>query len=203
LISRGPQLARTPIAEVEWTQTAIDISAAEQDLDELRTSLTGRVVVGTDDDYDALRACFNGMIDRRPLAIARVTDERDVAAAIAFARQHDLPLAVRSGGHSSPGHGVCDDGIVIDVRELKQVAVDPDRRIVTLGLVRRNRRLARARPIGPFTYCRCGQIRPRTRCTGSGLAMSPRGSPAARWSPSPTSWRSTMPSTRVIPSPQP
>lgn len=105
-------------------------STRAAELAQLADTLTGRVVLPTDGDYDALRACFNGMIDRRPAAIVRVASEDDVVHALAFARRHGLPVAVRSSGHSAPGHGVLDDGIVIDVRELKRVAVDPVARIV-------------------------------------------------------------------------
>jgi FAD/FMN-containing dehydrogenase len=104
------------------------------ELDALAASLPGRVFLASDGArYDELRAVFNGMIDRRPLAIVRVAGEDDVAAALAFARRHDLPVAVRSGGHSAPGHGVLDDGVVIDVRDLTEVAVDPDTRTVRCG----------------------------------------------------------------------
>lgn len=87
--------------------------------------VTGRVVLPGDSDYDATRAVFNSMIDSRPAAIARVRSEADVAAAIRHARDRGLPLAIRAGGHSAPGFGCCDDGIVIDVRELTSTAVDP------------------------------------------------------------------------------
>ncbi|HLH67257.1 MAG TPA: FAD-binding oxidoreductase [Solirubrobacteraceae bacterium] len=94
------------------------------DLAALGAALTGRLVLPGDADYDAMRAGFNAMIDRRPAAIARVRDDRDVAHAIRFARENDLPLAIRAGGHSAPGHGCCDGGIVIDCRELRSMAVD-------------------------------------------------------------------------------
>jgi len=112
------------------TASADDLATG---LSDLATLVRGRVVLASDGDYDALRACFNGMIDRRPAAIVRVAGEGDIVAAIAFARRHELPIAVRSGGHSAPGHGVCDDGIVIDVRELKTVEVDAPARIVRCG----------------------------------------------------------------------
>ena len=87
--------------------------------------VTGRVVLPGDSDYDATRAVFNAMIDRKPAAIARVRSEADIAASIRYARDRGLPLAIRAGGHSAPGFGCCDDGIVIDVRELTQAALDP------------------------------------------------------------------------------
>ena len=95
------------------------------DVSGLSRMVTGRVVLPGDVDYDLVRAGFNGMIDRRPAAIVRIASDADAAAAIAFARRHDLPLAIRSGGHSAPGHGSCDDGIVIDCRDLQTAEVDP------------------------------------------------------------------------------
>jgi FAD/FMN-containing dehydrogenase len=94
------------------------------DVSSLQRVLEGRVVVPADPDYDELRAGFNAMIDRRPAGIARVTSEADVAAAIAWTTEHELPLAVRAGGHSAPGFCTCEGGIVIDVRELNHAVVD-------------------------------------------------------------------------------
>jgi FAD/FMN-containing dehydrogenase len=64
------------------------------------------------------------LIDRRPLAIVRIASDADAVVAISFARRHGLPLAIRSGGHSAPGHGGCDEGIVIDCRDLQSAEVD-------------------------------------------------------------------------------
>jgi FAD/FMN-containing dehydrogenase len=103
------------------------------DLSALCTIVFGRVVLPVDADYDLMRAGFNRMIDRRPAAIVRISSDADAAAAIAFARRHDLPLAIRSGGHSAPGHGCCDDGIVIDCRDLRAAEVDPRAGRVRVG----------------------------------------------------------------------
>jgi FAD/FMN-containing dehydrogenase len=99
----------------------------------LSDAVSGRVVLPADAAYDAVRAGVNGMIDRRPAAIVRISSAADAAAAIASARRHDLPLAIRSGGHSAPGHGCCDDGIVIDCRDLKGAELDPLARTVRVG----------------------------------------------------------------------
>ena len=79
-----------------------------------------------DRGYDAARAVFNGMIDRRPLAVIRPVDASDVVRCIAFARRHDLPLSVRGGGHSVAGHAVRDGAVMLDLSGMKAVRVDPD-----------------------------------------------------------------------------
>src|SRR3954447_6755285 len=75
--------------------------------------------------YDAARRVFNGMVDRRPALIARPIGTADVVAAVNHAREHGLTIAVHCGGHSVTGHGVCDGGLMIDMRRMKGVHVDP------------------------------------------------------------------------------
>jgi len=94
--------------------------AAGQELSEFR----GRLIGPEDASYDEARKVYNAMIDKRPALIARCTTADDVAAVVAFARNHDLLLAVRGGGHNGAGLGTCDDGVVIDLSELKGVEVD-------------------------------------------------------------------------------
>jgi FAD/FMN-containing dehydrogenase len=85
----------------------------------------GRLIDVDDADYDTARAVWNGAIDRRPRLIARCLGTADVIAAVRFAREHDLEIAIRGGGHNVAGTAVCDDGIVIDVSAMRAVRVDP------------------------------------------------------------------------------
>ena len=85
-------------------------------------------------DYDDARAVWNGTVDRRPRLIARCSGTADVAAAVRFARDCDLEIAVRGGGHNVAGTAVCDDGIVIDLSAMRAVSVDPvDRTALVQG----------------------------------------------------------------------
>jgi len=93
-------------------------------VDSIRTRIKGRVIEPGDPDYDDARTVFVGGIDRRPSLIVRPADAADVVAAIGLARENGLELAVRSGGHSARGFGVTDGGLVIDLRDLREIAVD-------------------------------------------------------------------------------
>lgn len=95
------------------------------DVEQLREQVRGDIVTPSDDGYDEARATYNAMIDRRPGAVVRCRDAGDVMAAVTFAREHDLDLAIRGGGHSVPGFGTCDDGVVIDLGQMRSVRVDP------------------------------------------------------------------------------
>jgi FAD/FMN-containing dehydrogenase len=94
-------------------------------LDQLRGRFRGTLLRPGEEGYAEARRVWNGAIDRRPALIARCAGADDVHEAVRFARAHDLPVAVRGGGHSVLGYGVCDDGIVIDLSALKAVRVDP------------------------------------------------------------------------------
>jgi FAD/FMN-containing dehydrogenase len=100
-------------------------------LSELEASFAGELVSPDDATYDRHRTVWNGSIDRHPALIARCTRASDVSAAVTFARQTGLPLAVKGGGHSFPGQSVCDDGLVVDLGEMKGIAVDPQARTAT------------------------------------------------------------------------
>ena len=94
-------------------------------IDELRGQARGDVISSEDERYEDARRVYNAMIDRRPAVIVRVANVGDVMAAVDFAREHGLDLAVRGGGHSVPGFGTCDDGVVIDLSGMRAVRVDP------------------------------------------------------------------------------
>jgi FAD/FMN-containing dehydrogenase len=90
----------------------------------------GHLITADHPDYDTARAVWNGAVDRRPRLIARCSGTADVAAAVRFARDHDLEIAVRGGGHNVAGTAVCDGGIVIDLSAMRAVWVDPAGRTV-------------------------------------------------------------------------
>ena len=99
-------------------------------LNELAGRLHGEVTGPDDAGYDAARAVYNGMIDKRPAAIVRARDVNDVISTIEVARAQGLPLAVRCGGHNGAGLGTVDNGIVLDLSPMSEVTVDPAARMV-------------------------------------------------------------------------
>jgi FAD/FMN-containing dehydrogenase len=141
--------------ERTWEATPVDTI----DPAELERSLRGELVRPGDPSYDVVRRVWNGSIDRHPALVARCEDVADVVAALAFARRSGLIVAVRSGGHSFPGLSVCDDGMVIDLRALKGIHVDPRRGTaraqagVLLGeLDRATQAFGLAVPVGSVTH---------------------------------------------------
>src|SRR5262245_15615507 len=96
--------------------------------DELGGSFGGELLLPTSPGYDTARRIWNGACDRRPACIARCTGVADVVAAVRFARERDLVVAVRSGGHGVGGHAVCDGGLVIDLSPMRGIRVDPQAR---------------------------------------------------------------------------
>jgi FAD/FMN-containing dehydrogenase len=95
---------------------------------ELRNTFDGRVIAPGDQDYDEARAVFYGSFDRRPAAVIRPADATEVAQVVSLARETGLDLAVRSGGHSLAGHGVCEGGIVLDLSMMKALDIDTEKR---------------------------------------------------------------------------
>jgi hypothetical protein len=95
---------------------------------ELAVGLRGELLRLGDERYDAVRLVFNGMVDRRPVVIARCVGVADVMRGVEFAQAHDLPLSIRGGGHSVAGKAVCDGGLMLDLSPMKGIRVDPARR---------------------------------------------------------------------------
>jgi FAD/FMN-containing dehydrogenase len=95
---------------------------------QLQGEVKGRVIGPQDADYDDARTVFPGGIDRRPAAIVRVADATDISRIVTLAGQNGFELAVRSGGHSTAGHGVTDGGVVIDLAEMRALDIDVDGR---------------------------------------------------------------------------
>jgi FAD/FMN-containing dehydrogenase len=105
----------------------------ETQLHALRTLISSGVVLPEHAWYDEARTTFNATIDHRPAAIVMPTTAREVAGAVAWARDADLPIAVRGGGHNVAGHAVADGALVIDLRSMRRVTVDPVRRRARVG----------------------------------------------------------------------
>ncbi|MFW6075038.1 MAG: FAD-binding oxidoreductase [Chloroflexota bacterium] len=102
-----------------------DIVIATTRVDELSKTFQGKIIQPGDPDYDDARSLWNGMIDKKPALIAQCASDEDVAAAIKFARENDIPLSVKGGGHGVAGKAIVDDGIVIDLSAMNAVHVDP------------------------------------------------------------------------------
>ncbi|MGK7311715.1 MAG: FAD-binding oxidoreductase [Candidatus Longimicrobiales bacterium M2_2A_002] len=106
------------------------MSVMSETLDE---AIRGPVITPEDRQYDDARTVYNAMHDRHPRAVVRPVDAADVMAALAHATDRGLPVAVRGGSHSVPGYGTVDDGVVIDLRRMRGVRIDPDRRTARVG----------------------------------------------------------------------
>ena len=102
-------------------------------IEEFKANLRGQLIQPGDEGYDEACKIYNAMIERRPGLISRCADVADVMAAINIAREHDLLVAIRGGGHNGPGLGTCDDGLVIDLSPIKYTRVDPQARTVQVG----------------------------------------------------------------------
>ncbi len=106
---------------------------ADARMDALSAAVSGEVILPGDPAYDEARATFNATIDRRPVAVVRPDSSEAVATAVRWAREAGLPIAVRGGGHSVAGHATADAALVIDLRRLRRVVVDPVARRATVG----------------------------------------------------------------------
>ncbi len=110
------------------TETTYETTLSRPALAELHAALDGRLILPGDDRYDGARTVFYGGFERRPAAIALPKTAKEVAHAILLARESGLKLAVRSGGHSNAGHGAVDGGLVLDLRQMRGLQIDPKTR---------------------------------------------------------------------------
>jgi FAD/FMN-containing dehydrogenase len=113
------------------TPTKAARSVTRTEVDSLRASFRGELVLPSDDAYESARRVWNAFIDKRPALIARCTGVADVVRAVEFAQKHYLSVAVRGGGHNVAGLGTCDDGMVIDLSAMRGIALDLVRRRAT------------------------------------------------------------------------
>jgi FAD/FMN-containing dehydrogenase len=95
----------------------------------LADGLRGRVILPEHDEYDTARRVWNGAIDRHPAIIVQCSGVADILASVQFAREHELPMAIRGGGHNVAGAGVCEGGLVLDLSRMKATRVDPSKRV--------------------------------------------------------------------------
>jgi len=105
------------------------VTIRQSEILDLEAHMLGDLIRPAHDDYDAARQVRNLSIDRHPALIARAADAADVIRAVTFARDHHLPLAVRSGGHSLAGHSTVDAGLVLDLSRMRGISIDPERRV--------------------------------------------------------------------------
>ena len=112
---------------------SVPIAVPERAVSRLRQSLSGSLLHPGHAEYDEARTIWNRLIDRRPALIARCAGAEDVVTAVRFAREHDLVLSVRGGGHNVAGSAVCDGGLMIDLSGMKEAQVDASSRTVVAG----------------------------------------------------------------------
>src|SRR5215203_4232125 len=140
------------------TLTGADAALGDATVERLGSRLRGELLRSGDAAYEEARLLWNGLIDKRPALIARCAGVGDVIDSVNFARENDLLLAVRGGGHNVAGNAVCDGGLVIDLSPMKGIRVDPERRMAraeagtTLGdLDRETQVFGLATPLGVVT----------------------------------------------------
>jgi FAD/FMN-containing dehydrogenase len=118
---------------VQSLVTSTGTAIPDEDVRQFSSSLKGTVHEPGTTGYDDARAIFNGMIDHHPGLIAQPADTGDVVKCVNFARDHDLVISVKGGGHAASGHAVCEGGLMIDLKNLDSISVDPKARTATAG----------------------------------------------------------------------
>jgi hypothetical protein len=109
------------------------VSLATRQLDELASRVQGRLLVAGDQGWNEAVAIWNGMAARLPAFVLQPTSAHDVAAAVSFAREHGLLVSIKGGGHNIAGTSIAEDGLVLDMSGMREVAVDPDARLAQVG----------------------------------------------------------------------
>src|SRR5262249_31838083 len=131
----GVGLAAAPLAGCLWNaragttplKTVDEIDPAE--IGKLANGLKGRLIKPADQDYEAARRVWNWAVDKRPGLIVQCAGAADISRTVQFARDRELLVAIRAGGHSLAGKSACDGGIMIDVSGMKKIQIDPVRRV--------------------------------------------------------------------------
>lgn len=127
-------LCAGPAQTAAWLNKVLSARRQEASVDPaemraLASKITGQLITPEKADYETARLVFNRAFDRHPALIVRCADGSDVARVLEFAQNHNVPLAVRSGGHSRLGYGMCDGGVVVDLSGMKRVEVDAGKRV--------------------------------------------------------------------------
>ena len=114
-----------PSAVIAKTTRGSEVQLESKPIEDLKTRIRGTVLLPDSPGYDEARTLWNAMIDRRPALIARCLGVADVMAAVSFAREHDILLSIKGGGHNISGLAVCDGGLMLDMSYMRGVWVDP------------------------------------------------------------------------------
>ncbi len=125
-LATSSRAAPNELQAVSLTGKQLTLTSAE--IKEFRSSLTGSLLVASNDGYDQARRVWNGAFDRHPALIARCKSTADVVKAVQFARTHSMLTAVKGGGHSISGQSTCDGGLMIDLSPLKEIQIDASQR---------------------------------------------------------------------------
>ena len=104
-----------------------ECNVTPDEINELRNVLGNKILTEGEDHYDLARKVWNGMIDRKPAVIIQCHNSDDVIRAMKFARQHNLIISVKGGGHNIAGNSVCEGGVMIDLSKMKEITVNPEK----------------------------------------------------------------------------
>ena len=108
-------------------------TVTREEISELQKILGNKILLEGDSEYDIARKVWNGMIDRRPAVIIQCHSSDDVLQAMKFAKNYNLIVSVKGGGHNIAGNSVCEGGVMIDLSKMKEIIVDPEKRTAVAG----------------------------------------------------------------------